>query len=82
MGLVNADSEVEPEVTTREELPPSAEAGDELGEVEVFVDGESVGTSPLVAREGYEEASLWRKVSYTAGDLLSRAQGALSGLTG
>ncbi|HVF02315.1 MAG TPA: D-alanyl-D-alanine carboxypeptidase family protein [Rubrobacteraceae bacterium] len=82
MGLVDAGSEVQPEVTTREELPPSAEAGDELGEVEVFVDGESVGTSPLVAQEGYEEASLWRKISYTAGDLLNRAQGALSGLTG
>jgi D-alanyl-D-alanine carboxypeptidase len=82
MGLVDADSEVQPEVTTREELPPSAEAGDELGEVEVFVDGESVGTSPLVAQEGYEEASLWRKISYTAGDLLYRAHEALSGLTG
>ena len=82
MGLVDADSEVQPEVTTREELPPSAEAGDELGEVEVFVDGESVGTSLLVAQEGYEEASLWRKISYTAGDLLNRAHGALSGLTG
>lgn len=82
MGLVDADSEVEPEVTTREELPPSAEAGEELGEVEVFVDGESVGTSPLVAQEGYEEASLWRKISYTAGDLLNRAHEALSGLIG
>jgi len=82
MGLVDADSEVQPEVTTREELPPSAEAGDELGEVEVFVDGESVGTSPLVAQEGYEEASLWRKISYTAGDLLYRVHEALSGLTG
>jgi D-alanyl-D-alanine carboxypeptidase (penicillin-binding protein 5/6) len=82
MGLVDADSEVQPEVTTREELPPSAEAGDELGEVEVFVDGESVGTSPLVAQEGYEEASMWRKISYTAGDLLYRAHEALSGLIG
>ena len=82
MGLVDADSEVQPEVTTREELPPSAVAGDELGEVEVFVDGESVGTSPLVAQEGYEEASLWRKISYTAGDLLYRAHEALSGLIG
>ena len=82
MGLVDADSEVQPEVTTREELPPSAEAGDELGEVEVFVDGESVGTSPLIAQEGYEEASLWRKIIYTVGDLLNRAHEALSGLTG
>ena len=82
MGLVDADAEVEREVTTREELPPSASAGDELGEVEVFVDGQSVGTSPLVAQEGYEEASVWRRISYTAGNLLDRAQGALTGLTG
>ena len=82
VGLVNADSEVEREVTTREELPSSADAGDELGEVEVSVDGESIGTSPLVAQEGYEEASIWRRISYTAGDLLDRAQGALAGLTG
>ncbi|CAN5143995.1 serine-type D-Ala-D-Ala carboxypeptidase DacF [soil metagenome] len=82
LGLVNADSEVEREVTTREELPSSADAGDELGEVEVSVDGESIGTSPLVAQEGYEEASIWRRIRYTAGDLLDRAQGALAGLTG
>ena len=69
-------------MTTREELPSSADAGDELGEVEVLVDGESIGTSPLVAQEGYEEASIWRRISYTAGDLLNRAQEALSGLTG
>ncbi len=82
VGLVNADSEVEREVTTREELPSSADAGDQLGEVEVSVDGESIGTSPLVAQEGYEEASVWRRISYTAGNLLDRAQGALAGLTG
>jgi len=81
-GLTDTDSEVEREVTTREELPSSADAGDELGEVEVLVDGESIGTSPLVAQEGYEEASIWRRISYTAGDLLNRAQEALSGLTG
>jgi len=82
VGLVNADSQVDLAMTPREELPPSAEAGDELGEVEVSVDGESVGTSPLVAQEGYEEASVWRRIRYTAGDLLDRAQGVLAGLTG
>jgi hypothetical protein len=39
-------------------LPPKAETGQELGEVEVFVGGQSVGRSALVAQEGYEEASL------------------------
>jgi len=49
---------------TTEELPPSASAGEELGEVEVLVDGQNVGSSPLVAQEGYEEASLWDKAWY------------------
>ena len=79
-GVVGADSEVERRVTTEEELPPSAAAGEELGEVEVLVDGQRVGESPLVAQEGYEEASLWDRISYTAGDLLERAQGAVTGL--
>lgn len=60
-GPVNAASEVERRVTTPD-LPPSARAGEELGEVEVIVGGQSVGRSPLVTREGYEEASLWQRV--------------------
>ncbi len=82
IGVVGAGSEVERRVTTEEELPPSAAAGEELGEVEVLVDGQRVGESPLVAQEGYEEASLWDRVSYTAGGLLERAQGAIAGLFG
>ena len=62
------------------ELPPSAAAGEELGEVEVLVNGQRVGESPLVAQEGYEEASLWDRISYTAGGLLERAQEAVTGL--
>jgi serine-type D-Ala-D-Ala carboxypeptidase (penicillin-binding protein 5/6) len=54
---VASDSEVERRVTA-DELPASAGEGDRLGEVEVFVEGESVGTSPLVAGSGYEEASI------------------------
>ena len=81
-SVVGADSEVERRVTTEEELPPSAAAGEELGEIEVLVDGQRVGESPLVAQEGYEEASLWDRISYTAGDLLERAQGAVTGLFG
>jgi serine-type D-Ala-D-Ala carboxypeptidase (penicillin-binding protein 5/6) len=59
-GPVDANSQVERRATTQDP-PPSAEAGQELGQVEVFVDGQSVGSSPLVAKEGYEEASLWNK---------------------
>ncbi len=80
VGLVDDSSEVERNVTVQEELPPSASAGEELGEVEVLVNGRRVGRSPLVAQEGYEEASLWRKISSTAGGLLERAQGAVAGL--
>ncbi len=42
---------------TTVEPPPSAETGQELGDLELLVNGESAGYSPLVAREGYEEAS-------------------------
>jgi serine-type D-Ala-D-Ala carboxypeptidase (penicillin-binding protein 5/6) len=80
VGPVDASSEVERNVTTQEELPPSASAGEELGEVEVLVNGQRVGSSPLVASEGYEEASLWRKALYTVGDLFYRAQEAITGL--
>lgn len=81
VGLIDAESDVERRVTTQDELPPSASAGDELGEVEVLVNGRRVGESPLVAQEGYEEASLWQKTRSTAGGLLESVQGAISGLT-
>lgn len=80
VGLVDDSSEVERNVTLQEELPPSASAGEELGEVEVMVNGRSVGSSPLVAQEGYEEASLWRKISSTAGGAVEWVQGAVAGL--
>lgn len=64
---VDAESEVERRITTTEEPPPSASAGERLGEVEVLVGGESVGRSELVAREGYEEASIFRKAWYGIG---------------
>ena len=63
---VDPNSEIERQVTTPEP-PPEAEAGQELGEVEVLVDGESAGSSPLVAREGYEQASLWNMAWYGIG---------------
>ena len=80
VGLTDAGSEIERNVTTDEELPPSASAGEELGEVEVLVNGRNVGRSPLVATQGYEEASLWRKATYTVGDLLGRLGGAVTSL--
>jgi D-alanyl-D-alanine carboxypeptidase (penicillin-binding protein 5/6) len=55
--------------TTNKEAPPSAEAGHKLGTVTVSVDGRNVGSSPLVVQKGYEEASLWQKVTYLAGGL-------------
>jgi D-alanyl-D-alanine carboxypeptidase (penicillin-binding protein 5/6) len=47
-----------------EELPHAARVGQVLGTIEVLVDGQSVGSSPLVAEKGYEEASLWDKARY------------------
>ena len=55
--------------TTTEEAPPSAETGSKLGTVTVSVEGRNVGSSPLVVQKGYEEASLWQKVTYLAGGL-------------
>ena len=69
---VASSSEVERRVTT-EELPPEAEPGQRLGEVEVFVDGQSVGRNPLVTREGYAEATLWDKARYVVGWPAERA---------
>lgn len=64
-GLVDASPEVEREVSVVKDPPATARPGTELGEVVVRVDGEKVGESPLVARRGYEEASLWERVWYT-----------------
>jgi D-alanyl-D-alanine carboxypeptidase len=64
-GLVDGDSDVAREVRVFEDPPGSAEAGAKLGEIVVMVDGERVGESPLVARRGYDAASLWERVWYT-----------------
>jgi D-alanyl-D-alanine carboxypeptidase (penicillin-binding protein 5/6) len=57
------------------EAPPAAKADQELGTVEVFVNGQSIGSSPLVTESGYNEASLWTKARYAvawpAGRVLS-----------
>ena len=70
-GLVDASPEVEREITVAGDPPPSASPGTRLGEVVVKVDGRVVGASPLVARRGYEEASLWERVWYTVGGVFA-----------
>jgi serine-type D-Ala-D-Ala carboxypeptidase (penicillin-binding protein 5/6) len=37
----------------------------------VKVDGRVAAASPLVARRGYEEASLWERVWYTVGGVIA-----------
>jgi D-alanyl-D-alanine carboxypeptidase (penicillin-binding protein 5/6) len=54
---------------THKKAPPAAKTGRKLGTVEVSVDGHSVGSSPLVVKKGYEEASVWQKVKFWAGGL-------------
>lgn len=70
-GLVDASPEVRREISITRDLPPSARPGARLGEVVVEVDGRTVGESPLVARRGYEEASLWERVWYTVGGVFA-----------
>ena len=69
-GLVDASPGVEREVKVMQDPPDAARPGTRLGEVVVKVDGEGVGGSPLVARRGYSEASLWERVWYTVGGVI------------
>ena len=64
-GLVGPGLEVERQVLVKE-APPAAKAGQKLGTVEVFVNGERAGSSPLITKRGYKEASLWVKAQYAA----------------
>jgi D-alanyl-D-alanine carboxypeptidase (penicillin-binding protein 5/6) len=64
-GLVDASPDVEREVEVVEDLPDSARAGTAFGEVVVEVDGKQVGETRLVAKKGYEKASLGQRVWYT-----------------
>lgn len=67
--VVGAASEVARRVSVDEELPDSAQRGDELGEVVLEVDGEVVGESPLVAGRGYEEAPIWQRAWFSVSEL-------------
>jgi D-alanyl-D-alanine carboxypeptidase (penicillin-binding protein 5/6) len=51
------------------EAPPSAKKGQQLGTVEVSVEGRNAGSSPLIVQQGYKAASLWQKTTYWAGGL-------------
>ena len=68
-GLVATGEAVETRVEVLGEMPPEARAGTPLGRVEAYVGGEKVGEAGLVAATGYEEASIFRKVWYTAGGI-------------
>ena len=74
LGLAGPGLKVERRITEKE-APPSARAGQQLGTVEVLMDGQSVGSSPLVTEKGYEEASLWQKIKYWVGGLVERVSG-------
>lgn len=69
-GLVDENPDVKRRVEVREELPSSAGPGTRIGKVVVSVDGERLEESALVARQGYEEASLWQKLWYTVEGVL------------
>ena len=64
-GLVDANPDVVRDVDLVEDLPDSAGAGTRLGEVVVKVDGKKVGETGLLAKKGYEKASLGQRVWYT-----------------
>jgi serine-type D-Ala-D-Ala carboxypeptidase (penicillin-binding protein 5/6) len=67
-GLVREGSNIERNVTV-DGVPASAAAGERLGAVEVVVDGRTIGSSPLVAQRGYEEASFFQKTWYRVSGL-------------
>jgi hypothetical protein len=62
---VDASPDVEHDVELVKDPPPSARVGTKLAEVVVKVDGEKVGETRLVAKNGYEEPSIGQRVWYT-----------------
>jgi D-alanyl-D-alanine carboxypeptidase (penicillin-binding protein 5/6) len=68
-GLTGASPDVEREVDLVDHPPLSAKAGTRLGRVVVKVDGEEVGRTPLLAKEGYERPSLGQRLWYTVGGI-------------
>ena len=78
-GPTGPGLEVERRVTARE-APASAKVGQELGTVEILVNGESVGSAPLVTSKGYEKASLWQKIKYWTAGAVKSVSGWISDL--
>lgn len=68
-ALVDGDPRVEREIEMIEDMPGVVREGDRLGKLVVKVDGERVGETPLVARRGYDQASVGEKVWYTVGGI-------------
>jgi D-alanyl-D-alanine carboxypeptidase len=64
-GHVDASPDVERDVDLVDDPPDSATAGTRLGEVVVKVDEKKVGETGLLAKKGYEKASLGQRVWYT-----------------
>ena len=78
-GLVAEGSKIERKVKMPK-LPAQASAGQKLGEVNVLVNGKSLGQSPLVASKGYKGASLTQKARYTVGGWVQGVGNWLGGL--
>ena len=57
----------------------AAKADQELGIVEVLVNGQRIGSSSLVTKRGYNEASLWTKARYAVAWPAGRVLSALDG---
>jgi len=79
-GLAGPGLELERRETTQE-APSETRAGEKLGTVEVLVNGERVGSSPLITKRGYEEASLWQKIRYWTSGAVKSVSGWVSSLT-
>ena len=78
LGPAGPDLEVERRVRIGE-IPMAAKADQELGTVEVLVNGQSIGSSPLITKSGYNEASLWTKARYAVAWPAGRVLPALLG---
>lgn len=63
--LLSVNVGVDYKVTVQNPLPDSVQKGQQIGEVKVTGDGRNLGSSPLLATEGYTEASVWDKLWYT-----------------
>lgn len=55
------------ELIMDDNLPDSADEDEEVSEVEVLVGGKSIGTTPLLAAEDYDEHSLWSRAWHGIG---------------